>query len=232
MMGSAMSKLYKLLPTYIRERVYSVVAREVKQNEERRLKKIEEALPKIELKAEHIQNLRILTNKAALLDVLPKHAIVAEIGVSRGDYSEKILSDTQPKKLHLIDSWTSERYKGLGEFIENRFEKEIKLGQVVIHQGFSTTELERFDDGFFDWVYIDTNHTYETTAKELQICRDKVKVGGIVAGHDYVTGTWSTRVRYGVIEAVNEFCLKYNWEMIYLTNEPHRHLSFALKRIF
>ena len=203
----------------------------VRQNDERRAKKIEAELPQIELTAEYFKNLTILTNKVALLDVLPKHSIVAKVGVSNGKYSEKIISVTQAEKLHLIDSWTQERYRGRELFVEKRFEKEIKLGQVFINKGFSTTELERFDDGYFDWVYIDTDHTYNTTAKELEICRKKVKTNGIIAGHDYAVGHFPSRLRYGVIEAVNEFCVKYNWEMIYLTHESHRYLSYGLRQI-
>ena len=88
-----------------------------------------------------------MTNKAALLDVLPKRLIVAAVGVSNGKYSEKILSVTQPKKLYLIESWTHERYSNRELFVKKRFEKERTLDQVFIHKGFSTTELERFDDG-------------------------------------------------------------------------------------
>jgi hypothetical protein len=132
----------------------------------------------------------------------------------------------------LIDAWTDEGYKGRLGIVKKRFEKEIKLGQIVINQGLSSTELERFDDGYFDWVYIDTNHTYITTAKELEISQRKVKRGGIIAGHDYTIGIWSgSASRFGVIEAVHEFCTKYKWEMIYLTHEKNRCLSFALKQI-
>ncbi len=225
------NKLYKLLPVSIKNKINMAVLNIVRQDEERKAKIKEASIPQIELTAEYIKNLTIVTNKVALLDVLPKHSIVAEVGVSNGKYSEKILSVTQPKKLHLIDSWAKERYKDRDLFVEKRFEKEIKLGQVFIYKGFSTTELERFDDGYFDWVYIDTNHTYDTTAKELEICRNKVKTGGLIAGHDYAIGNWDARWRYGVIEAVNEFCVKYNWEMLYLTHESHRCLSYALRQI-
>ena len=92
-------------------------------------------------------------------------------------------------------------------------------------------QFEKFEDGLFDWVYLDSDHGYENVARELEICRKKVKIGGIIAGHDYVTGQWLKRERYGVVEAVNEFCHKYNWEMIYLTNEQHRNLSYALRQI-
>jgi len=227
-----MRQILKLFPGALRRKIYQTVANQVNYYEEKSEREIAATLPNVELKAEHIKNLRILINKPALLDFLPKQAVVGEIGVSRGDYSEKILAQSLPQKLHLIDSWTEKPYRGRKEFVENRFSKEINLGQVFICQGFSTNVLENFDDGYFDWVYIDSNHTYKTTARELDISQNKVKPNGIIAGHDYVTGYWPKKIRFGVIEAVNEFCTKNNWEMIYLTNEPHRHLSFALKRIF
>lgn len=221
----------KILPAVIRKKVYRAIGTLIREHELENAKKQEESLPKTDLTVEHIKNLKILTNKIALLDFLPKHSVIAEIGVSRGDYSEKILSVTQAQKLYLIDSWGSERYQLFKKVIEDRFSKEIKSGRVVICQGVSTIELEKLDDEMFDWVYIDTDHTYKTTAHELEICRKKVKKGGIIAGHDYVLGAWLSHIRYGVIEAVNEFCVKNNWEMIYLTNEGHRHLSFAIREM-
>ena len=38
-------------------------------------------------------------------------------------------------------------------------------------------------------------------------------------------------MKYGVIEAVHEFCVTRNWEIIGMTLEWHGHNSFALKRI-
>jgi hypothetical protein len=46
-----------------------------------------------------------------------------------------------------------------------------------------------------------------------------------------VTGNWNGGVRYGVVEAANEFCVRHDWEFIFLTAETHRHLSFAIRQI-
>ena len=224
-------QLSKLLPRRIRNAILNSITTTLKQYELEKAKKIEEGLPKIDLTMEHMKNLKVLTDKPALLNFLPKNSIVGEIGVSLGKYSEQILTVTQPQKLYLIDAWANESYKSHKQIVTDRFKKEISLEQVIICQGFSTVELEKFEDGFFDWVYLDSDHTYENVAKELEICRRKVKAGGIIAGHDYVTGQWLKKQRYGVIEAVNEFCIKSNWEMLYLTNEHHRNLSFALREI-
>ena len=226
-----MARFFKLVPASVRSQIYLNVSRLVKKYEEKCAIEMEAMVPKLSLEEKHMKNLKVLTDKATFLNVLPKGAIGAEIGVAQGNYTEKILSVTQPQEIHLIDAWTQTPYTGLRESVENRFKSEIKDGRVFMHQGFSIPELETFDDNYFDWVYIDTDHTYNTTAKELDLCRRKVKVGGIIAGHDYNVGAWIPRIRYGVIEAVNEFCHKFNWEMIYLTNEYHRNLSFALKEI-
>ena len=54
---------------------------------------------------------------------------------------------------------------------------------------------------------------------------------GIIAGHDYILGNWDGLVRYGVIESVYEFCVRYNWEIIFLTTELNNSPSFAIRRI-
>lgn len=95
----------------------------------------------------------------------------------------------------------------------------------------STEAAQDFEDGYFDWIYIDTDHSYETTRDELELYAPKMKPGGIIAGHDYKIGNWISMYRYGVIEAVHEFCVKHNWELIYLTVEPSESQSFANRKI-
>jgi hypothetical protein len=80
-------------------------------------------------------------------------------------------------------------------------------------------------------IYIDTSHAYEQTKKELEISRLKIKRGGIISGHDYCQGNVNKALNYGVVNAVNEFCVKHNWEIIYLTLESDGFSSFALKKI-
>lgn len=50
--------------------------------------------------------------------------------------------------------------------------------------------------------------------KDLELCRLKVKKSGLICGHDYCEGNPITRVKYSVIQAVSEFCKKYDWKII------------------
>lgn len=183
------------------------------------------------LKQENIAHLQTLADRETLLAILPKHGIVAELGVNRGDFSEKILQICQPEKLHLVDVWATERYhQGLRTEVEQRFEKERAEGRVELNLGLSTDVVEQFRDEYFDWIYIDTDHTYDTTKAELEKYRSKIKPDGIIAGHDFCVGHWNSMARYGVQEAVYEFCNKYNWELVYLTMELTDHPSFAVRK--
>ncbi|MEZ4739911.1 MAG: class I SAM-dependent methyltransferase [Flavobacteriales bacterium] len=189
-------------------------------------------IPKVELQEKHIRNLRTVLDRKAFLNALPKGGVVAEAGVDKGDFSAMILAITQPKELHLIDIWSSARYHGgLEGVVREKFKKELASGQVHIDLGLSTDVLKTFPDGRFDWIYIDTDHGYDVTAAELALARTKVKKGGIIAGHDYSTCNWDGGVRYGVVEAVHEFCVKHDWELILLTHETDRFLSFAIREI-
>ena len=185
-----------------------------------------------QLRKDHLQNAVLLPTRLDMLELLPKNAIVAELGVAKGRFSEKIISITRPKTLHMIDNWKSKAFNRKAMlYVQKKFGDRITHGVVKIHHGNSAEILASFPDNYFDWVYIDTDHTYKTTKQELAMSRLKVKHGGIIAGHDYTTRHYSKIQKYGVVEAVNEFCFKHNWEFVFLTHETHRHLSFALKKI-
>lgn len=193
---------------------------------------IEKTIPKVELSQRHIKNLKVILTREDLLELLPKHGIVAELGVDNGSFSEKILSTTSPQKLHLIDLWGNKRYHdGLIKVVQDKMKTAINNGQVEINRGYSTAVVNDFSAHYFDWIYIDTDHTYQTTATELEKYASKMKPLGIIAGHDFVLGNWPGGIRYGVMEAVYEFCQKENWELIYITMEIKGKASFAIRKI-
>jgi predicted O-methyltransferase YrrM len=187
--------------------------------------------PQVVVRDKHVTNCRIKPTRELMLDCMPKFARVAEIGVAFGDFSAEILKRCHVQKLTLIDLWGMERYSAGLERARQRFAAELEIGLVEIHRGYSVPTIQALSDSSLDWVYIDTNHSYETTHAELLACEQKLVTGGLIAGHDFCTGNVITPVPYGVIEAVNKFCVDRNWEYLYLTLEPHGHFSFCLRAI-
>lgn len=188
-------------------------------------------MARVTLDPKHVEGCKIVPTREHLLELFPKESVVAEIGVAFGDFTAEIMARTHPARLHLVDSWGTERYQQGLRQIEEKFKPEIASGVVKINQGWSTKVLETFPDDYFDWVYIDTDHSYKTTKNELLLAAAKVKPEGRISGHDFTSGNVVTPVPYGVIEACNEFCMKQNWRYEYLTLEPHGHFSFSLVRL-
>ena len=89
-----------------------------------------------------------------------------------------------------------------------------KQQNVYIHKGFSNDILKNIPDSYFDFMYIDADHTYEAVKKDLELCKIKTKPGGIIAGHDYNKEKFC-----GVVDAVNEFCLANNYYIEYMTED-------------
>lgn len=192
----------------------------------------EDVIPATVLNEKHIRNLEMLVSREAMLDRFPKGGICAEIGVNEGEFSQKIYAHTLPAELHLIDAWAEARYHdGLRVGVETIFKNEIANKKVFLHHGYSTEIIPGFNNEYFDWVYLDTGHDYRLTIQELNLLKPVMKPGGIIAGHDYVMGNWVKGIRYGVMEAVHEFCARENWEIIYLTINLPESPSFAIRAI-
>jgi hypothetical protein len=198
--------------------------------QEKRNKKIGK-IPITKLRHKNFENLKYVLDRQELLSLLPKSGICAEIGVADGSFAKDIVRITSPRKLHLIDAWDSERYcEQMMRSVISTFSVQIESGSISIDRGDSTVVLQAFCDNYFDWVYIDTDHSYEVTRRELELCNQKVKPSGIIAGHDFCMGNWAKGLKYGVIEAVYDFCAKKSWELIYITSDISCP-SFALKRV-
>lgn len=216
-----------LTPLFIKKKLYFSFMKRVKEKNRATSSRI----PKFNLKQKSIANAQLLLNREELLKKMPRSGIVAELGVDEGKFSESILDICNPQKLHLVDLWGSSRYNDKKKNDVNlKFKDQIESGQVEINLGYSTEVGEKFEDGYFDWIYIDTDHSYKTTILELEIWSKKVKPNGIIAGHDFIIGNWDGMVRYGVIEAVYEFCSKNAWEILYITMELDNHPSFAIQK--
>ena len=156
-----------------------------------------------------------------LLERLPKGCLCAEIGVWKGDFSERILEVVRPARLDLIDPWraiTGDGYEGaryggrleqgqaemdaIHAAVLERFARQRREGIVHVHRLSSLEAANRFGDGELDFVYIDGNHRYEFVKADLETYAAKIRPGGFLAGDDYgVEGWWHD----GVTRAVDEF---------------------------
>lgn len=177
-----------------------------------------------------------------LLQMLPKHSVCAEIGVLWGTFSGRILKIVQPSKLHLIDPWHYEADPLFAatlygaengkcqEFMDSMYQRVVrKLGQlpnVRIHRSPSLECVQQFPDNYFDWIYVDGDHRYEGTLKDLTVYYSKLKPGGFVTGDDYARRktNWT---QDGVTRAVDEVLTRELYEKVLI--EPENHL-FLLKR--
>jgi hypothetical protein len=155
--------------------------------------------------------------RSMLLRRMPKNGICAEIGVWKGDFSDKILRLTGPRELHLIDPWAFQpefperMYSGniaasqqdmdaICEAVRQRFADQR---EVQVHRRFSGDLVEILQGATLDWVYIDGNHSKAFVRQDLELSWGCLRSGGYITGDDYF---WQDLDgSYGVQEAVDEF---------------------------
>jgi predicted O-methyltransferase YrrM len=66
-------------------------------------------------------------------------------------------------------------------------------------------------DESLDFVFIDANHEYTAVRDDIREWTKKVRVGGIVSGHDYYK---TPAGNMGVINAVNEYVAEHGYTLL------------------
>jgi predicted O-methyltransferase YrrM len=172
----------------------------------------------------HLASARIVPSRIALLDRLPKNAVVAEVGTEFGKFTEHIVARTQPRELHLIDM-------NLANFQRDRIREAIDRGIVTFHEGDSSTILATFAPATFDWIYLDADHFYAGIKKDIAAARERVKPEGFLVFNDYTMWSPLESIAYGVPAAVHELAIEHDWEFAYLALEARGYYDVALRRI-
>jgi hypothetical protein len=169
-------------------------------------------------------------NKTFLLKLMPKNSVCAEIGVFKGNFSSKILQHVKPEKLYLIDPWkndeeepnlknsnlwTQEIRQSQYNLVKNKFEKNPSVN--IIREK-SEVALESFENNFFDWVYIDGDHSTQAVLVDLEMSLKKVKPGGFITGDDVSFEKNASDTQKNVAKAVKSFVSTSPVELIQIKN--------------
>jgi len=154
-----------------------------------------------------------------------------EIGVDVGEFSDKLLSICSLKKLYGVDFWPDSfgsdfRPNFFDKQGDNRYEQCVKTLDKYIQEGRSeliksksVEASNKFDDKTLDFVYIDGDHSMEMLF-DLYAWTPKVKIGGIVAGHDFksnrnsgIKDFWGEQFDYAVQPCAEYFTRRYGYKL-------------------
>ena len=74
---------------------------------------------------------------------------------------------------------------------------------VIPYRGHSLDVSKLFGDESLDAIYLDADHHYENVKSDLQAWIPKVKIGGIISGHDFYNADFnSCRVKDAVVDVL------------------------------
>ena len=121
-----------------------------------------------------------------------KQGIMLEIGSYLGESARIFAESKSFFKIHCLDLWAggydksdyaSQNMSG----VEDVFMKfKLEFPELIVSHKNNSSEVESlFKDNYFDFIYIDGNHTYESVESDIKACIPKIKKGGYIAGHDY-----------------------------------------------
>jgi len=201
--------------------------------------------PAKELTSVHLRHARVVHNRHAILEDLPKHGVVAEVGVAFGDFSQSILRVLEPRLFYAIDLFDlhqhatafgvdlQQKFQGRTheQFIRERFQAQIDAGIVLLAKGDSARVMEAFDDGVLDVIYIDASHEYHHVKKDLTVSGRKIKPSGALVLNDYTMANPTNGQQYGVVQATHEFCLDEGWEITHLALHPRMFCDVVLRKM-
>jgi hypothetical protein len=169
----------------------------------------------------HLANAKLVPSREELLNELPRGGIGGEVGTQHGYFAKKLADNLCPVELHLFDL-SFDSFDSVGLLAND--------GRVTKHVGDSAEQLSGFPAGYFDWLYIDANHSYAGVKRDLGEATRVVKKSGFLAFNDFTYWSPLEAMDYGVAHAVCELCIEQNWEIIFFALEPWMYCDVVIRR--
>jgi hypothetical protein len=137
----------------------------------------------------------------------------AEIGVDRGSFSRYQLKYNDNLHLILVDPWTR-RYLGNQRVRHTMNRLADYPGRFTIKWMTSVEASLQVPDRSLDYVYIDGDHHFDYVMTDIILWARKVKLGGILCGHDY-----DLRGYFGIKPAVDTYVKQHDIKNWFITCE-------------
>lgn len=163
---------------------------------------------------------RIFPRPFERLAVSGTNLVGVEIGVYKGAHAESLLDNLNIKHLYLVDP-----YELYNEYEEGKSHYGVDQDPLLLARKEASARLKKYDNKItwifkkssdalneipdkLDFVYIDGNHAEEFVREEILGYYPKVRLGGIIGGHDFYNG--HCREHDGVVSAVTQFVVQNN----------------------
>lgn len=157
-------------------------------------------------------------NRVSLAELFGElgYKLGVEVGVQRGIYSEILCQKVPGLKLKCVDPWSP--YHAVNAHkqadIYAQAVERLKPYDAELVRKPSMEAVKDFKDGSLDFVYIDGRHEFDWVMMDLIAWAPKVRLGGIVSGHDYIVG-----YQMGIIPAVDVYTRSHSIANVYLTRD-------------
>jgi len=142
------------------------------------------------------------------------YKVGAEIGVQGGRHARLMFQTIPDLKLFCVDPWKA--YNRMKEhkikILYERCLKRLDGYNAEFMKMTSMEAVEKIPDGSLDFVYIDGLHEFDYVMMDIIRWSPKVRIGGIVAGHDYFKS-----YQVGVMPAVNAYTSAHGIHDWYVT---------------
>jgi len=166
--------------------------------------------------------------------------IILEIGVFKGEFLEYIFKKCSSAKIDAVDLFEGVEYSAdvdgnnlvycdLSKSFLELIDKYRRNENINIFKSDSISFLKKQEIEKYDIIYIDADHSYQAVKNDLIYACDKIKNGGYLMGHDYAINLKKTKTirQFGVKKAVDEFCKKYNQEILAYAMDGY--ISFCIR---
>ena len=108
---------------------------------------------------------------------------IVEVGTSGGYSSREILKSCPTLQFYLLIDWDGREFP-FKELV-NKYHPRANFVKLFSHEA-----VRIVDDKSMDLVFIDADHSYKSTKKDIEMWSPKVRDGGILCGHDYENPDW------------------------------------------
>jgi hypothetical protein len=159
----------------------------------------------------------------SMVEKFPSGSKFVEVGSWKGKSSSylavEIINSKKNITIDCVDLWIDckDAWKGIDENQRDKYLETKHLYELFIKNTSSLSSVinpirmdsinasKIYKDKTIDFIFIDANHDYNNVKKDIEAWLPKLKIGGIIAGHDYDNYWWPN-----VVKAVNDFFIEKN----------------------